>query len=95
MNSKQLRAITMAAFFAGGLTMTACDTGQRPGEVNTEDSDHVDEGSLNEGYTSEENPYNQDTVNLEKKYYDDAEGAVHAGDGQGGGVERDEVDQKQ
>ncbi len=88
MNNKQIKAIALAAFFAGGLTITACDTGQKPGDVNTEDSEHIDEGSLNEGYTSDEYPADQDTANLEDKYYDDAEGAVHAGDGQRDSVDR-------
>ncbi|MBB6611412.1 hypothetical protein H7F15_10230 [Pontibacter sp. Tf4] len=91
MNSKPIKTILLAAF-VGGMTLTACDTGQRPGEPNVEDSDHVDEGSLNEGYTSDEYPADTDTANLEDKYYDNAEGAVHAGDGKTEGKKRGETD---
>ncbi|NDK56111.1 hypothetical protein [Pontibacter fetidus] len=92
MNSKPLKTILLAAFFAGGLSITACDTGQRPGEANTEDSDHVEEGSMNEGYNSDES--NTDTTDMAAPY-NDAEGAVHAGDGKSDGVDREDVDEKQ
>ncbi|MER2998632.1 hypothetical protein [Pontibacter populi] len=95
MNNNPFKAIALAVLFGGGVFLTSCDTGQEPGEVNTEDSDHVDEGSLNEGYTSDEYPADQDTANLEEKYYDDAEGAVHAGDGKRDGADREDVDQEE
>lgn len=90
MNSKPFKTILLAALFAGGLTISACDTGQRPGEVNTEDSDHVDEGTLNEGHNSGNNPATSDTADMER-HYDNAEGAVHAGDGKRDGTDRGDV----
>jgi hypothetical protein len=88
MNTKSIKAILMAFLFGGAFTITACDTGTDPGDVNHEESDHVDEGSLIESDTD-----NKDTANLER-YYDDAEGAVHAGDGQSDGVDRGDIDDK-
>jgi len=91
MNTKPIKTILLAAFFASGLTISACDTGQRPGEVNTEDSDHVDEGPLNEGHNSANTPAASDTADMER-HYDNAEGAVHAGDGKSDGTDRGDVD---
>jgi hypothetical protein len=95
MNTKPIKAFMLATLFAGALTITSCDSGTQAGKTNKEDSDHVEEGSLNEGYTSEPNPSNQDTVDLEKKYYDNAEGAVHAGDGKRDSADHRDMDQKQ
>ena len=95
MNTKQIKAFTLAALFTGAFTITACNKGTEPGETETERGEIVEEGSLDQGYTSDEYPVDEDTVDLEEKYYDDAEGAVHAGDGKDGGVERDEVDNDQ
>jgi len=89
------------SFFAWALTgaiLVGCDIGTRPGETNVERSEIVDEGEL----ISDEDTVNRysDTANLEK-YYDHADhenhgdnkegSAVHAGDGKGEGVERDDL----
>ncbi len=83
----------LATLFTGALTITSCNTGTDPGETNTERGDIDEEGSMNDGYTSEDHPTDSDTANMER-HYEDAEGAVHEGTGKKGGVERDEVDNK-
>lgn len=93
MNTKQIKAFLLSALFMGAITISGCNTGTDPGETNTERSDIEEEGSMDEGYTSEDYPADADTADMER-YYKDAEGAVHAGDGKGGGVERDDVDKK-
>jgi predicted small secreted protein len=93
MNKKPIKAFILATLFAGAFTITACNTGTDAGETNTERSDIEKEGSMNEGYTSEENQSNADTLDPER-HYDDAEGAVHAGDGKTDGVDREDVDKK-
>ncbi|WP_162427747.1 hypothetical protein [Pontibacter pudoricolor] len=95
MNTKPTKAFMLAALFTGAITIAGCDTGTGAGETNKEDSDHVEAGSMNEGYTSEPNASDQDTVNLEKKYYDNAKGAVHAGDGKRDSADQRDMDQKQ
>ena len=94
MNTKPIKAFILATLFTGALTMTACDTGTDAGETNKEDSDHVEEGSMNEGYNSDENAVGSDTTDMAQPY-EDAEGAVHAGDGKSDGVDREDVDKKQ
>ncbi|HEY4652414.1 MAG TPA: hypothetical protein VIG72_13415 [Pontibacter sp.] len=98
MNTTQIKAFALAALFGGAVTLSGCNTGTDPGDTNTERGDIVEEGSGNQGYTSEEYPADSDTANLEK-YYDHADhenhgdnkaGAVHAGDGKTEGRKRGE-----
>ena len=86
MNKKPFKAIALAALFGGALTITSCDTGQKPGDVNTEDSDVERPESRSSEYSAD-----SDTTDMAKPY-EDAEGAVHAGDGKSDGVDREDVD---
>ena len=92
MNTKLLKPFILATLFTGALTITACNTGTDPGETNTERSDIEKEGSMNDGYNSGANA--TDTTNMAEPY-EDAEGAVHAGDGKSDGVDREDVDKNQ
>lgn len=101
MNTKKIKTaiLTLATTAIATFGLAACDTGTSPGETNVERSDIKKEGSMvgddNEGVTR------YDTANADMgEHYDHADhenhdqnkaGAVHAGDGQGGGVERDDV----
>lgn len=91
MHTRSLKAVGLSALFAGALLMSSCDTGTGAGDTNKEDSDHVDEGTLNQGHNSDNNPVATDTTDMER-HYDNAEGAVHAGDGQGNSKDRSDVD---
>ncbi|MEJ8757929.1 hypothetical protein WG947_13020 [Pontibacter sp. H259] len=93
MNTKRTKAFILAALFAGTITMVGCDSGTGAGETNKEDSDHVEEGTMNEGYNSGANA-TDDTTNMAEPY-EDAEGAVHAGDGKSDGVDREDIEEKQ
>ena len=88
MNKQPFKAIVLAALFGGALTITSCDTGQKPGDVNTEDSD-VERPEAK----SSEYDVNSDTTDMAEPYEDD-KGAVHAGDGKSDGVDREDVDKK-
>lgn len=95
MNKKKIRTnlLALGATAIATFGLAACDTGTEPGEVNVERSDIKEEGSMIGDEPGNTTRYS-DTADLEDKYYEreNEEGsAVHAGDGTGEGVERDEV----
>ncbi|GAB3541079.1 hypothetical protein GCM10027443_39900 [Pontibacter brevis] len=103
MNTKKIKTtiLSLAVTAITTFSLAACDTGTNPGETNVERSDVRKEGAMigdeNEGVSR------YDTAHADmERHYDHADhenhgdnktGAVHAGDGKGSGVERDEVDQ--
>lgn len=94
MNKNKMRTnvLALGATAIAVFGLASCDTGTEPGEVNVERSDIKDEGEMIGDEPGNTTRYS-DTTDLEDKYYEreDAEGsAVHAGDGTGEGVERDE-----
>lgn len=95
MNKKNIKSalLTLGTAAIATFGLAACDTGTDPGEVNVERSDIKEEGSMIGDEPGNTTRYS-DTADLEEKYYENEnkEGsAVHAGDGKGEGVERDEV----
>ncbi|WP_144266314.1 hypothetical protein [Pontibacter ummariensis] len=107
MNKKSIKSaiFSLAATMMIGLGLVSCNKGTEPGETNVGRGEiYEDEGSMvvpdDEGY---ETRY-EDTANLEK-YYDHTDHENHednsnkslgdgAYDGEGTGVERDEIDQR-
>ncbi len=76
--------------------MVACSTGTDPGEVNTERSDIKEEGSMVGREEGEDYTKKAEQDSLEQPYERAEEGsAVHAGDGQRDGVDREDVQEQQ
>lgn len=97
MNKRNIRTtvFALAAAITATFGMAACSTGTDPGETNTERSDIRDEGEM----VGEEGDLNSNEAardSMEQYYENNEEGsAVHAGDGTGDGVDREDVQEEQ
>ena len=99
MNTKKIKTtiLTLATTAIATFGLAACDKNTEPGEVNVERSDIREEGEI----IDQNNAYYTDTTDLER-HYDHADHENHddnsekvigdgAYDGEGNGIERDEV----
>jgi hypothetical protein len=100
MNTRKIKSTALALAVSAMATfgLASCNEGTEPGETNVERSGIREEGSMVGDEEGENSTLHSDTTDLEEKYYGDEDAsnregsAVHAGDGKGGGVERDDVE---